>query len=235
MIERKIVGDRFDEFAISNFIRKTISDVPIKNVDYEKTPLGERVTIHTSAPGLVIGREGSNIKRLTEALKKEFKLENPQIKIGEIKNQYLSSAVVAKIIANNLSNFGPQKFKLTAFKAISGIMDAGAMGVEIRLTGKIPSSRAKSWRFAKGYLKKTGYISDYVVDRAVEHVTLKTGVIGIRVMIMLPDTPLPDKIVYHDLEKAQITAEDEKKELLKQEMDDVVVEEEDIVEEVKEK
>jgi len=75
---------------------------------------------------------------------------------------------------------------------------AGAMGVEIRITGKLPSSRAKSWRFTKGYIKKTGYVSDFLVDHAIESVTLKTGVVGIQVSIMLPDTPLPDKIIYID-------------------------------------
>ena len=196
MIERKILGDKVTEFTVSQFIRKDLGDVPIDSVSFEKSPLGERITIHTSAPGLVIGREGSNIKKLTQSLKNRFEFENPQVKIGEVKEQYLSAAIVAKIIANNLSNFGSQRFKLTAFKAIQGVMFAGAMGVEIRITGKLPSSRAKSWRFHKGYLKKTGYVSDFVVDKAQESVTLKTGVVGIKVMIMKADTPLPDKVTF---------------------------------------
>jgi len=198
MIERKIMEDKFNLFIISGFIRKEIPEVPIKEIVLEKTPLGERVTIHTSTPGLVIGREGSNIKKLTKALKEEFKYENPQIKIAEVTEPNLSAPIVAKIMANNLSRFGSQKFKLTGFKAMQNIMMAGAMGVEIRITGKLPSSRAKSWRFTKGYIKKTGYVSDFLVDHAIESVTLKTGVVGIQVSIMLPDTPLPDKIIYID-------------------------------------
>ncbi len=198
MIERKIVEDRMTEYAVDRYIRTNLYDVPIQKVGYEKTPLGERITIYTSAPGLVIGREGANIKKVTAQLKEEFGFENPQVKIGEVKNQNLSAAIVAKIIGNNLSRFGSQKFKLTGFKAMSSVMMAGAMGVEIRLTGKLPSSRAKSWRFNKGYLKKTGYVSDFVVDKAVDHVTLKSGVVGIKVQIMLPDTPLPDKISYDE-------------------------------------
>jgi ribosomal protein S3 len=129
-------------------------------------------------------------------LKDKFKFENPQIKIGEVEDMFLSAAIVAKKIANDLSNFGSQKFKLTGFRSMSNILNAGASGVEIRITGKLPSSRAKSWRFAKGYIKKTGYVSDFLVDKAIEKVTLKTGVVGIKVSIMLPDTPLPDKIDY---------------------------------------
>ncbi|MFP4401726.1 MAG: 30S ribosomal protein S3 [Candidatus Nanoarchaeia archaeon] len=196
MIERKIVGDRFLEFKIDTYIREYLKDVPIASVSYEKVPQGEKVTVFTTAPGLVIGREGSNIKQLTVDLKENFGLENPQIKIGEVDERYLSAPIVAKIIANNLASFGPQKFKLTAFKAIQNIMLSGAMGCEIRITGKIPSARAKSWRFFKGYLKKTGYVSDYVIDSAIDHITLKSGVVGIKVKIMRADTPLPDKVQF---------------------------------------
>ncbi len=196
MIERKVVQANSLEFSISRFIRETINDVPIKNIVVEKSPMGERITIFTSAPGLVIGREGSNIKKLTETLRNKFKFENPQIKIGEVTEMFLSADIVARRIANDLSTFGPQKFKLTAFRALQNIMNSGAMGVEIKISGKIPSSRSKTWRFFKGYLKKTGYVSDFLVDHAIEKVTLKTGVVGIKVSIMLPNTPLPDRIAY---------------------------------------
>lgn len=209
MIERKIMGDKFKEFAVSNFVRKQLNDVPIKEVTFEKNPLGERITIYTSTPGLVIGREGSNIKKLTKELKSEFSFENPQIKIGEVSEIFLSASIVAKRIANDLANFGSQKFKLTGFKALQGIMNSGAMGCEIKISGKLPSSRAKSWRFAKGYLKKTGYVSDFLIDKAQESVTLKTGVVGIKVQIMLPGTPLPDKIVYASEEAAKAKAVEE--------------------------
>jgi small subunit ribosomal protein S3 len=203
MIERKITGDKLKTFLVNQFLEKEMSGVPVDKIELENSPVGERITIYTSVPGLVIGREGSNIKKLTRLLKEKFNFENPQIKIGEIRNPNLSASIIAKTIANNLSNFGSQKFKLTGFKAMTSIMDAGALGCEIRLSGKLPSARAKSWRFAKGYIKKTGYVSDFLVDKAIDHVTLKTGVVGIKVMIMLPDTPLPDKIVYSESPKAQ--------------------------------
>ncbi len=195
MIERKIIQEKFTQFKVATFIKQELPDLAIKQIEFEKTPLGERVTIYTSTPGLVIGREGSNIKKLTESLRKKFKFENPQIKIGEVKERDLSASIVARNMANDLTNFGSQKFKLTGFKAIMNIMNAGAMGVEIRISGKIPSSRAKSWRFSKGYIKKTGYVSDYFVDHAIDSATLKTGKIGIKVSIMLPGTVLPDKII----------------------------------------
>ncbi len=211
VVERKILADRSKRFSLENFVRKQLNDVPVKEVTLEKTPVGDRVTVYTSAPGLVIGREGSNIKKLTKVLKDEFKLENPQVKIGEVKIPHLSASIVAKMIANDLARFGSQKFKLTAFKNLMGVMNSGAMGVEIRITGKLPSSRSKSWRFHKGYLKKTGYVSDFLVDKAIESVTLKTGVVGIKVDIMLPGTPLPDKIKYVENSTVEESVESEEK------------------------
>lgn len=199
MIERKIMKNKFFNYSVSEYLKKELNDVAVKEIVFEKLPSGERVTIHTSTPGLVIGRQGSTIKKLTQSLKEKFNLDNPQIKIAEVKNPYLSATIVAKMIANDLARFGSKKFKLTAFKSIMNIMNSGAMGVEIRITGKIPSSRAKSWLFTKGYLKKTGYVSDFLVDKCIESVTLKSGVVGIKVQIMLPDTPLPDKINYLEI------------------------------------
>ena len=59
------------DHKIENFLRKELSNVPIRNVDIEKTQIGEKLTIHTSLPGLVIGREGKIIKALTIKVKKE--------------------------------------------------------------------------------------------------------------------------------------------------------------------
>jgi ribosomal protein S3 len=74
------------------------------------------------------------------------------------------------------------------------VMNAGAMGIEILITGKIPSSRAKSWRFYRGYLKKCGDIALTGVGSARTSALLKTGIIGIKVKIMPPDTKLPDDV-----------------------------------------
>ena len=221
MIEKKIIQDKLVEYKITEFVKSQSKDLAVKAVNFEKTPIGERITIYTSTPGLVIGREGSNIKKLTVALRNEFKFENPQIKIGEVKEAYLSAPIVAKMIANDLGRFGSQKFKLSGFKSLTRIMDAGAMGCEIKISGKLPSSRAKSWRFHKGYLKKTGYVSDFLVDKGVESVTLKTGVVGIKVQIMLPGTPLPDKIVFNTEVAPAVSVEEEKKAIIEEKTEKV--------------
>ena len=77
---------------------------------------------------------------------------------------------------------------------LTDVMNAGALGIEVVISGKIPSARAKSWRFYQGYLKKCGNIA--MNDVRVAHTTaeLKSGTIGIKVSIMAPDVKLPDRI-----------------------------------------
>jgi ribosomal protein S3 len=77
---------------------------------------------------------------------------------------------------------------------MADIMSAGARGVEILISGKVPSSRAKTWRFYMGYLKKSGDIAVSGVNTAYASAKLKTGIIGVQVRIMPSTTKLPDDI-----------------------------------------
>jgi ribosomal protein S3 len=77
---------------------------------------------------------------------------------------------------------------------MENVMKSGALGVELVISGKIPSSRAKSWRFYQGYLKKCGDLSVNGVRKAQASALLKTGIIGVKVAIMPPDLKLPDHI-----------------------------------------
>lgn len=194
MIERKFVSQKIKEFAIKEYVRETLSRVGLSDVKLQRTPLGEKIIISSSRPGLVVGRSGSNISKLTKDLKQKFNLENPQIEIEEVLNLGLDANIIAEMIANSLEKFGLARFKGIGHKAMSDIMGAGALGVEILMSGKIPSSRAKTWRFYQGYLKKCGDIAVSQVKVAYAAANLKSGTVGIKVSIMTPDVKLPDRI-----------------------------------------
>ena len=194
MIERKFVLQKINEYEIQEYIASSLKNVGHSHTKMIKTPLGEKIIIYASRPGLIVGRRGQNIKQLTKNLKKKFNLENPQIEINEIENLNLDANIVAERIVDSLERFGAEKFKAIGHKVMSNVMDAGALGIEIIISGKIPSSRAKSWRFYSGYLKKCGDISIVGVDRIEKQAKLNRGVIGIKVRIMPPTTKLPDNI-----------------------------------------
>ncbi len=193
MEERKFVKLKKEEFKIKEFVKRYLGKGKISKVTIEYTPIGEKVVISTTRPGLVIGRGGEKIESLTKSIKRRFNFENPSIEIQEITNKYLDAQAVADEIAINIENGGPSKFKTIAYKLLKQMMDAGARGVEIKLSGKLPSARARTWRFKKGYLKKVGD-SAKVVDKAIAVAQTKPGTVGITISILHPDAKIHDHI-----------------------------------------
>ena len=193
MIEREFVAAKLKEYRIQDFISSTLKNVGHSHTKVQKTPLGEKIIIYTSRPGLVVGRKGQNISYLTKMLKKKFDLENPQIEISEVEDVNQDPQIVAERIASSLERFGSKRFKGILHKSMEDVLGSGALGIEIVLGGKVPSSRAKSWRVYGGYIKKCGNIAMTVVKRAQAIALLKTGIIGIKVAIM-PRTALTDDI-----------------------------------------
>ena len=194
MIERKFVSQNMKEFLVKDYLFKELSRVGLSDVTLHRTPLGEKIVIVASRPGLIVGKGGGNISRITRDLKEKFGLENPQIEIEEVKNSRTDAAITAEMIANSLERFGSARFKGVGHKAMSDVLGAGALGVEILISGKIPSSRAKTWRFYQGYLKKCGDISVSGVNTSIQAAKLKSGVVGVQVRIMPETTVLPDRI-----------------------------------------
>src|SRR3989344_823102 len=173
MIERTFVAQRTREYYIRKYV--------------------EKIVISTSRPSLIVGSKGANIRSLTKNLKEKFNLENPQIEINEVTNPFLNANIVAERIVSSLERFGVARFKGVGHKMMENVMNAGALGIEITISGKIPGARAKSWRFYTGYLKKCGDVA-LSVRIAKKSALLKSGVVGVKVAIMPPDIILPDKI-----------------------------------------
>ncbi|MCK9568396.1 30S ribosomal protein S3 [Candidatus Pacearchaeota archaeon] len=220
MEEKSIVKFKKDEFAIKEYIKSILGKGKVSKVRIEYTPVGEKVIVSTNKPGLVIGKKGEKIEELTSTLKTKFKLENPRVEIDEIKQPEFDAQIVADDIALSLEKMGPIKFKVIAYRSLQRIMQAGARGAEIVLGGKLPSARAKSWRFQQGYLKKVGD-SAKVVDKAQAVAYTKPGAIGVKVSIFSPyaiqkdelkvDKAMIDRIKLNSVQVDEKDAEDAEK------------------------
>lgn len=207
MIERNILSQKMKEFKIREFISSKFMKTGYSHTAIQKTPLGDKITIYTTRPGLVVGRKGENIKKLTEVLKNKYHLENPQIEIGEVENPFLDAQSIAEKMAYSLEKFGSKSFKSIGYKTLQSIMDGGALGAEIVISGKIPSARSRSWRFIDGYLKKCGHVSDTQVIRGESTAHLRVGAVGITVSIMPKTVYLPDRMVLKNSGGSQQTQE----------------------------
>lgn len=215
MIERKFVAEKLRELEVEEYIAKEIGKDKYSYLQIKRTPLGEKITIYTSKPGFIVGKKGETIKKMTYVLKNKFKMENPQVEVAEFDNPDLDAKSMADYIAGSLEKFGANRFKSIGYKALQRIMDAGAIGAEVVISGRgVPSQRAKSWRFYAGLLKKSGDISESKVLKAITSANLKSGTVGIKVSIMTPDTVLPDKIIFAT---PAVEVKEEKKEEAKEE------------------
>ncbi len=224
MDEKKFVTFKKEELGVREYIKNELGKGRISEVIIEYTPIGEKIVVSTSRPGLVIGRKGEKINELTRILKRRFKLDNPHIEIKEIQDPLLDAQLIADEIAVMLERKGSMKFKVIAYKMLQQIVKAGARGAEIVLSGRLPSERARSWRFAQGYLKKTGDPAK-VVDIAQAQATTISGVVGVQVRVLPPNAVIHDQIIVdenmkqkiiaaaaaHPLEKAEAAPKEKKK------------------------
>lgn len=208
MIEKKFVDQKMKEFMIQERISSNLKNVGFSGAQLKRTPLGEKIIISAARPGFVVGRKGENIKAITADLKGHFELENPQIEINEVEKINLDAQIIAERIASSLERFGTARFKGIGHKVMEDVMQAGALGVEVLISGKIPGARAKRWRFYNGYLKKCGDIAVEGVRKSIVNAKLKTGIIGIQVKIMPPDIVLPDNIRVLNEMEVQESVED---------------------------
>ncbi|MBN2458010.1 30S ribosomal protein S3 [Candidatus Woesearchaeota archaeon] len=195
-MQNKIIKQKVKELEIQEFVESNLSGVGLSTTNLQVTPMAEKIIINTSRPGLVVGRKGQSIKKMTSMLKKKFNLDNPQIEINEVTDINTDPVIVAERIANTLERYGASRFKGIGHRTMEDAMNSGALGIEILISGKIPSSRAKRWRFYQGYLKKCGDIAVSGVKTAYKTALLKTGLVGIQVRIMPADIKLPDDIKF---------------------------------------
>ena len=218
MIEKDFVKRKIKEFRIQEYIANVLDKPGYSHTEIQRTPLGEKIIIYTSRPGLIVGRKGSNIRDLTEVLKSKFGMENPQIEVTEIDNPLLNPQSVAKSIVHSFERFGPKRFKYLGYHTLEQIMATGAVGAEIVISGRgIPGERAKTWRFTIGHLKKSGDISENFVRRGYAIAHLVSGSIGVKVKILTPDVRLPDDIKIKGKVVIEEVKEEKKEEVNKKE------------------
>ena len=200
-------------YAIATYLREELKFAGFSHADIKKTPLGTRITIYAIRPGLVIGSGGENIKAMTQVIEKKFGVENLHIEVEQIDDIFLDPHIVAWRIAKSLEKGG--NFKRITTIMVQRIIAAGARGVEIRLSGKLPSKRAKTWKFNAGNLRKCGFEVVEYGKVAYEVAIQKLGVIGVRVAIIPPEAKFSDEI--HEIVIESSEKEEGKPEKVKEE------------------
>ncbi len=191
-IVKRFITEAIKKTEIDEFLQKKLERAGYGGVNLSKTPLGTHVVIYAMRPGIVIGRGGETIKELATTLEGNFKVSNPQISVSEIEVPELNAYVVGTRIASALQR--GIHFRRAGFWALNQVMDAGALGAEIIISGKLRTERARFEKFRAGYFPRCGEPALKYTRHAEVHVQLKQGIFGVKVKIMPPDAVFPDKI-----------------------------------------
>ncbi|MFN3383343.1 MAG: 30S ribosomal protein S3 [Archaeoglobaceae archaeon] len=202
-VERKFVQERVKKMMVKEWIREEVKSAGFGGVDILRMPLGTQVTLFVERPGLVIGKGGRRIKMLTEKLK-EFGLDNPQVSVDEVEKPEFNAQLMASLLARALER--GWYFRRAGYRFLYRIMEAGAKGCEIQISGKLVSERARTEKFVAGTIIHTGDAAYTAVRKGFDVAVKKLGVLGVTIRIIPPDVTLPDEF---EIKEGGVASEDE--------------------------
>ena len=234
--EQQFIENGLQRAQIDEFFQEELDRAGYGGMDIAKTPMGTQIVLKAEKPGMVIGKGGKNIRKITTTLTEDFGMDDPQVDVQEVDEPDLNARIVADRLANALER--GWYFRKAGHTTIDRIMEAGALGAEIVLSGKVTGARSRVEKFNRGYIKHNGEPAQDVVDDGQGVAVMKLGTIGVTVKIIPPGATLPDDFAIHEdvevepVEQAVVDADDDEsvEELLAGEPDDAVPDEDEDVE-----
>jgi small subunit ribosomal protein S3 len=200
---KNVIKSNYRSMELDEYLSQTLKDAGYGFADVQKTPIGTRITLYVTRPGLVIGRKGTGIKDLTAKLEQKFGLNSPQISVMEVSVPELNPKIMCNRIAQLIER--GTAFRRAALWTINTVMNAGALGVEVSISGKLRSERAHFEKHSAGIIPKSGDIASRVVNTGITHVLTKMGLMGVQLRIALKNE-LPSEFELADGQESKETA-----------------------------
>ena len=173
-------GDKLvEDFKIREYLNARLAKASISKIIIERTLKLITITVHTSRPGIIIGKGGQEVDKLKEELKKITNKE-VQINIFEIKRPELDAKIVAVNIARQIE--GKIAYRRATKMAIASTMRMGAQGIKIQVSGRLNGAEmARSEMYKDGRTPLHTLRAD--IDYALAEALTKTGLLGVKVWI----------------------------------------------------
>jgi small subunit ribosomal protein S3 len=194
--EHQFIENGLERTQIDEFFQSELSRAGYGGMDVAQTPMGTQIVLKAEKPGMVIGKGGKNIRKITSELESRFDMDDPQIDVQEVDEPDLNAQIVADRLANALER--GWYFRKAGHTTIDRIMESGAKGAEIVLSGKVTGARSRVEKFNRGYIKHNGEPAESVVDHGQGVAVMKLGTIGVDVKVIGPDAELPDDFEVHE-------------------------------------
>jgi small subunit ribosomal protein S3 len=189
-IERKFVNDGYVKASMDEYFAEQLNRAGYGGMELNRTPMGTQIVIYSEKPGMVIGKAGKVIRKLTRDVATKYNLENPQIDAQEVKKPELNAQMMASRLAASIER--GWYFRKAGHNTLRAVMNAGALGCEVVISGKLTGARSRVEKFIDGYIKHSGHPVDEVVDEGFAVAVKKLGTLGCKVRIIQPGVVLPD-------------------------------------------
>ncbi|AKB38007.1 SSU ribosomal protein S3e (S3p) [Methanosarcina siciliae C2J] len=189
-IEKKFVNDGYVKASMDEYFAEQLSRAGYGGMELNRTPMGTQIVIYSEKPGMVIGKAGKVIRKLTRDVANKYSLENPQIDAQEVKRPELNAQMMASRLAASIER--GWYFRKAGHNTLRAVMNAGALGCEVVISGKLTGARSRVEKFVNGYIKHSGNPVEEVVDEGFAVAVKKLGTLGCKVRIIQPGVVLPD-------------------------------------------
>ncbi len=216
MIEKLFVIDGIKKVRLNEFFEKELERAGYGGMEIKRTPMGTQITVRVEKPGMIIGKDGKRIKKLTEEVGKRHELDNPQLEVQPVEVPDLCAPLMANRLAKLIER--GWHFRRAGRSMLQRIMEKGALGCEIVMSGKLKGPRARMEKMVDGYIKHCGEVAEEMVDRGYAIAKVKSGVIGVQVWIVKPGAERPD--AFRIIKKEEPEELESVKEELKEEQEE---------------
>merc|ERR1712153_60186 len=205
--KRKFVADGVFYAELNEFLMRTLAEDGYAGVEVRVTPIRTEIIIRATRTREVLGEKGRRIRELTAVVQKRFRFPENSVELFAERVENRAACAMAQCESLRFKLLGGLAVRRAAYGVTRFIMENGAKGVEVVISGKLRAQRAKSQKFKDGYLISTGEPKKHYIATAVRHVSMRQGMIGVKVKIMLAHDPegkmgakmpLPDNVIIHE-------------------------------------
>ena len=187
-----------EDHKIRKYLNARINKGGVSKIMIERTLNRITISIHTSRPGIIIGKGGGEVDRIKEEIKKLTK-KDVQINIVEIRRPEIDAAIVGETVARQLE--GRVNFRRAVKMAIASAMRMGVEGIKIKVSGRLGGAEmARSEEYKQGRTPLHTFRAD--IDYALKEANTVYGIIGVKVWIckgevfgkrdLMPSSPKKD-------------------------------------------
>jgi len=195
--KRKFVADGLFYAELNQFLTRELGEDGYSGVEVRVTPMRTEIIIRATCTQNVLGEKGRRIRELTSMVQKRFNFPEGNVELYAERVQNRALCAIAQAESLRFKLLGGLAVRRACYGVLRYIMENGAKGCEVIVSGKLRAQRAKSMKFKDGYMIKSGDPTNNYIDSATRHIKLKQGVLGIKVSIMLPYEPNKNKAGCH--------------------------------------